>query len=99
SNRSRPDWLSAAPPVSAPRPAPTVPDNPFAPSRDRSAELAAALRDVDVTPPSIMASAADVLAGDDLFVTPGWNPFAPGPGPERARTTGVPRKLALLDRG
>ena len=33
---------------------------------------------------SILASATDVLAGDDLFVTPGWNPFAPGPAAERA---------------
>ena len=76
-----------------------VVDNPFAASRDRSADLAAALREADPTPPSLLASASDVLAGDDLFATPGWNPFAPGPGPERPRTVGVPRKLALLDRG
>ena len=99
SSKSRPDWLTATPPVSAARTLAAPADNPFAPSRDRSADLAAALRDVDPAPPSIMASATDVLSGDDLFTTPGWNPFAPGLGPERARTTGVPRKLALLDRG
>ena len=53
----------------------------------------------DPTPQAMLASATDVLAGDDLFATPGWNPFAPGPGRERPRTDGVPRKFALLDRG
>ncbi len=53
----------------------------------------------DPLPLGMLESATDVLAGDDLFVTPGWNPFAPGPGRERPRTDGVPRKLALLDRG
>ena len=99
SSRARPDWLVPPAPMAHARPPVGPTDNPFAPAHDRAAGLAAALRDVDPTPQSILASASDVLAGDDLFVTPGWNPFAPGPGPERPRMSGVPRKLALLDRG
>ena len=99
SNRVRADWLTAPAPMAAARPSAAPADNPFLPSSDRSADLAAALRDVGPTTQSILAAATDVFGGDDLFATPGWNPFAPGPGPERPRTTGVPRKLALLDRG
>jgi ribosomal protein S18 acetylase RimI-like enzyme len=101
---SRPSWLAAPTPArSGPQPQSGVPDNPFArPSDappDAATELAAALRSPATLPSASMASATDVLAGDDLFATPGWNPFAPGPGRERPRTDGVPRKLALLDRG
>lgn len=99
SSRARPEWLNAQAPWSVPRPPATGPDNPFAPSREGTTDLAAALRADDPLPSAMLTSATDVLAGDDLFATPGWNPFAPGPGPERPRTTGVPRKLALLDRG
>ena len=69
------------------------------PRRTRPPSLPRALRAEDPTPQSMLASATDVLAGDDLFATPGWNPFAPGPGRDRPRTDGVPRKFALLDRG
>ncbi|MCY7419252.1 MAG: GNAT family N-acetyltransferase [Chloroflexi bacterium] len=96
---SRPAWLQtrlAASEQSRPRP---VVDNPFASSRDTAAELAAALRAEEPIQQTMLMSASDVLAGDDLFATPAWNPFAPGPPPERARSAGVPRKLGLLDRG
>lgn len=98
SKRSRPDWLTKRP-ASVARPRPPSSDNPFAPSTDPSSDLAAALR--GTTPPStrMLSTASDVFAGDDLFATPAWNPFAPGAGPERPRSTGVPRKFALLDRG
>ena len=99
SSRARPDWLTAPVAISGPRLPMTTADNPFVPSPDRSLDLAAALRQLDPMPESMMESAIDVLAGDDLFATPGWNPFAPGPGPDRPRKTGLPRKLALLDRG
>jgi ribosomal protein S18 acetylase RimI-like enzyme len=104
SNASRPAWLNAPPPASrGPRTTPSATDNPFARPPDAppdpALDLAAALRGSDPLPEGVMASAADVFAGDDLFATPGWNPFAPGPGRERPRTDGVPRKLALLDRG
>jgi len=104
STLSRPAWLSAPPPAApGPRSPAARSDNPFARPSDappnEAAELAAMLRSADPLAPGVMASATDVLAGDDLFVTPGWNPFAPGPGRERPRTEGVPRKLALLDRG
>ncbi len=102
-NASRPGWLNAPPPpTSGPRTPPAT-DNPFArppdAPTDPALDLAAVLRASDPLPQGVMASAADVLAGDDLFATPGWNPFAPGPGRERPRSDGVPRKLALLDRG
>jgi GNAT superfamily N-acetyltransferase len=104
SNLSRPGWLQAAPAPTAPtRPSSPFADNPFAPpsdsAQDTAADLARALRGEDTVPQSMLASATDVLAGDDLFATPGWNPFAPGPARERPRTDGVPRKFALLDRG
>ena len=104
SSLARPAWLSApAPAASGTRPTLGHQDNPFArptdASPDEAAQLAAALRSPDPLPLGMLESATDVLAGDDLFVTPGWNPFAPGPGRERPRTDGVPRKLALLDRG
>jgi hypothetical protein len=104
SNLSRPTWLQAPTRPYAPTRQPTpFDDNPFAPPQDVAAdsavELVRALRGEDPDPSSLLASATDVLAGDDLFATPGWNPFAPGPGRDRPRTDGVPRKFALLDRG
>jgi len=90
SKSSRPAWLEAsAPPVNR---APALEDNPFAPP----------VREVEFNP-----FAAAVAAGEDLFGAPDDNPFgAPDDNPfsptvvrERPLREGVPRKLALLDRG
>ena len=45
------------------------------------------------------ASVPDPFADDDLFAVPLDNPFAPSVTRERPLRVGVPRKLALLDRG
>lgn len=96
SRDARPSWLHA--PVSAPPPSrPAVPDNPFAP----------APRNEDWNPFATggapggtggLGNPFDPFA-DDADETPPDNPFAPTTRVERGRTTGVPRKLALLDRG
>lgn len=93
SRESRPSWLSV--PVSAPpAPRPVASDNPFAPVRTGDA-------------PNPFASGGaggglrnpfDPFADDD-DEAPIDNPFAPTARVERGRTSGVPRKLALLDRG
>jgi hypothetical protein len=77
-----------APPAS---PRPTVDDNPFAPAP-------ANLEDNPFARIAI-AAALDPLGGDDLFATPTYNPFAPTERAERPHPSGLPRKLALLDRG
>lgn len=89
SKAARVSWLSAAPlPQRGPAP---PPDNPFAPpprpagSNQFSSES--------------LAATLDPLGGDDLFATPAFNPFAPETQRDRPRTSGVPRKVALLDRG
>ena len=90
SKASRPKWLEAQAP--APRPArPSPADNPFAPPAPP----------VDDNPfaPQARASLPDAFADDDLFATPLDNPFAPTRRRERPKREGVPRKLALLDRG
>lgn len=101
SNLARASWLQAAP-AERPTASPAAPSpNPFARSHDGTpdlaAELARALRDDGPSP--YLALAPDVLAGDDLFATPDWNPFALGPAREHPRSDTMPRKLALLDRG
>ncbi len=91
SKQSRPAWLEARPaPAAAPRPG--LRDNPFATG------------DMDEPEPNPFASAAraaipDPFADDDLFAVPDDNPFAPQTQRERPLRDGVPRKLALLDRG
>jgi GNAT superfamily N-acetyltransferase len=89
SKASRPSWLE----VSAPAPAPRSPlaDNPFASSSAPAFEN-----------PFALAGRADLpgsFVDDDLFATPLDNPFAPTAKRERPLREGVPRKLALLDRG
>lgn len=77
-------------PLPPPRPAPV--DNPFAPpppAEDENPFLLGGAR----------ASMPGPFADDDLFATPLDNPFAPQTQRERPRRDGVPRKLALLDRG
>jgi GNAT superfamily N-acetyltransferase len=86
SKAARPAWLTEVPvPARATEP---EDDNPFRPRRDTTDPLTAAA----------IASMLDPLAGDDLFATPGWNPFAPGTRPTGGTVAG-PRKLRLLDRG
>lgn len=95
SKASRPAWLEVRAP--APNRAPVLDDNPFAPARrDEVANpFAASSRRGHVT---------DLFANEgDLFGTPFEssfeNPFAPTEVRERPLREGVPRKLALLDRG
>jgi hypothetical protein len=93
SKQSRPAWLEAKP---APAPARAqkfgLQDNPFAPGdldEPGSNPFAGAAR----------ASMPDAFTDDDLFTVPVDNPFAPQTQRERPLRAGVPRKLALLDRG
>jgi len=86
---SRPAWLDAGWKPAPPRPAPS--DNPFLPSRPAIEENPFA--------PAARAASPDAFADDDLFATPVENPFAPTHKRERPLREGVPRKLALLDRG
>jgi ribosomal protein S18 acetylase RimI-like enzyme len=84
---ARPSWLEVRPRSVAPTP--QVIDNPFArPTEEIENPFA----------PSRRAVAANPFA-DDLFAIPDENPFAPKVQRERPMRDGVPRKLALLDRG
>jgi ribosomal protein S18 acetylase RimI-like enzyme len=89
SKLSRPSWLVvAAPPASR---TPAVADNPFAPIRsDQPAGNPFA--------PPARSGFAD-LFGEDPADEPVDNPFVPTVVRERPLRDGVPRKLALLDRG
>ena len=75
----------------APPPRPSLEHNPFAPSSAEEADNPFA--------PAARATLPDAFADDDLFATPLDNPFTPVRQRERPLTDGVPRKLALLDRG
>lgn len=103
SNHSRPAWLQR---VEAPPSAwqPPEPENPFAPPRREPSDNP--FRATPGTGPSDTG----VFGNDDAvpsgpfgpfgpFGIPEDNPFAPRATRERPITTGVPRKLALLDRG
>jgi hypothetical protein len=91
SKAARPSWWEVARQSTAPRPD-RLADNPFAPAGEREP--------YNPLSPEALSAALDPLAGDDLFATPEWNPFAPAPrrsaGPS---VEGGPRKLALLERG
>jgi hypothetical protein len=92
SKASRPGWLDPLV-SSAPFRRPAVPDNPFAPARREPVDnpfAPAAAR-----PPTVFS---DPFA-DDVETQAVDNPFAPTSRRERPMTAGVPRKLALLDRG
>ncbi len=98
SKAHRPGWLQvdARP---APRSAPAS-DNPFAPPGDRGPAFnpfdpSAARGGTE----GLARAAADLFGDDDPFGIPADNPFAPRRERERPLTAGVPRKLALLDRG
>ena len=86
---SRPSWLDVRTPVVAQQPR-ALDDNPFAPAGRADIENPFA--------PSRSSVAANPFA-DDLFAIPDENPFAPKVQRERPLREGVPRKLALLDRG
>jgi len=88
SKSSRPSWLEAS---AQPEPAarPGLADNPFAPDADPEFE----------NPFALAARTTMSFGDDDLFATPLDNPFVPTVQRERPVSAGVPRKLALLDRG
>ena len=85
----RPAWLEAH--DRAPESRPTLRENPFAPPPDRP--------DDNPFAPAARAALPEAFADADLFATPLDNPFAPTRQRERPLREGVPRKLALLDRG
>jgi ribosomal protein S18 acetylase RimI-like enzyme len=87
---ARASWLAAGSHETAPRRR-GLDDNPFAPPSQQDVENPFAREEV--------AASLDPLGGDDLFATPEWNPFVPTQKRERPLREGVPRKLALLDRG
>jgi hypothetical protein len=74
-----------------PPPQPAVDDNPFAPPPKAAQDNPFA--------PATRSALPDAFVDDDLFATPIENPFAPSTKRERPLREGVPRKLALLDRG
>jgi GNAT superfamily N-acetyltransferase len=86
----RPGWLQANR-RSQPSRTPPPTDNPFAPARDEPAG--------NPFLPAARAAVPDMFGDHDLFATPLDNPFAPTERRERPMRDGVPRKLALLDRG
>jgi hypothetical protein len=93
SKLARPSWSMVSPsPTRSVHP--SLEDNPFAPTSSHAAANPFA-------PPSpsrlggFDADADDALTDDALIE----NPFAPARRADRPMTTGVPRKLALLDRG
>lgn len=85
----RPALLEVRAPAPPSRPA--LDDNPFAPPPRAGEENPFA--------PATRAALPDAFVDGDLFATPIDNPFAPTEKRERPLRAGVPRKLALLDRG
>ncbi len=86
---SRPGWLT---PTAVVRPtAPISADNPFAAPDEDILENPFA--------PAARIDLSGAFADQDLFAVPLDNPFAPPVARERPMREGVPRKLALLDRG
>lgn len=83
-------WLKSGAPQAKQSSPPA--DNPFAPPQ-RGEEI-----NPFASAPSI-AGGGLFPGGDDLFAVPDENPFVPTVRRERPLREGVPRKLALLDRG
>ena len=91
SKAHRAAWLEAGH-IPPPRPPGPPAENPFAPAaRDRD--------DNPFAPAARVTLPAALADNDDLFAVPGENPFSPTVRRERPLRDGVPRKLALLDRG
>ncbi|MEO7118189.1 MAG: GNAT family N-acetyltransferase [Candidatus Limnocylindrales bacterium] len=91
SKDARVSWLAAVSAQNAPRtPRPGLADNPFAPAPK-----------TEIDPFALLAGDDDDGADDvgGALATPDFNPFAPQARRERPLREGVPRKLALLDRG
>ena len=88
---ARPSWWRPAAPdaPAAPRPAET---NPFAPSPGRALGS-------NPFAPTTPETSLDPSAGDDLFATPAFNPFAPALKSQPHPGADSPRKLRLLVRG
>lgn len=84
SKAARAAWLDT--PSTPPAAKPALADNPFAPV-ERAAN------------PFLDDDAGVDDAAANLFAAPADNPFAPRSTVERPMRAGVPRKLALLDRG
>lgn len=91
SREFRPAWLNAAPAAPARRGPVVASDNPFAPPPREDP-----WNPFGSTPARL---ALDPFADDEDSDQRPDNPFAPTARIERPRTAGVPRKLALLDRG
>jgi ribosomal protein S18 acetylase RimI-like enzyme len=85
----RPAWLTAQERQAPARP--QLAGNPFAPPAHAA--------EPNPFAPAPRTAPPDAIADDDLFATPLENPFTPTAQRERPLREGVPRKLALLDRG
>ena len=102
SNLHRPGWLAPTPAAPPPRSRPTAGDNPFAPP---AADAPAFNPFNPFDPRSRAPDPVDPFAAlgapdeDEPFAVLDDNPFAPSRSRERPLVAGVPRKLALLDRG
>lgn len=94
SKSARPAWLAAPTPRSGPSPRADVADNPFAPPPGPAMENPFAPGPGRAATADPFASLDDHPSARDLD-----NPFAPRSTRPRPLREGVPRKLALLDRG
>ncbi|MFN8621978.1 MAG: GNAT family N-acetyltransferase [Chloroflexota bacterium] len=98
SRDARASWLAPVAPAPAAPVRRAAPDNPFAPApREASFNPFAPASASGSAPGAPKRNPFDPFADDDDEVPD--NPFAPTARVERGVTSGVPRKLALLDRG
>jgi len=101
SKAARASWLAPVSSSRSPGPRSSPAHNPFAPDEESRAEnpfLAAAQQRGDRGAAASLFGAAEDDE-PDLFAAPDANPFAPTSRRARPMREGVPRKLALLDRG
>ncbi|CAN5789857.1 hypothetical protein BH20CHL5_BH20CHL5_10170 [soil metagenome] len=101
SKAARVSWLAAVSSARVPQPRSTSASNPFAPDPKTPPEnpflTATQQRHAGAAAKDLFG--ADAGGEPDLFAAPSVNPFAPTAQRERPLRDGVPRKLALLDRG